>query len=359
MVPGPLEAGGQPDTGRRVLESIPNSRWGLCCGKPAFTRKGSLMSEPALYVGVDVAKRGLEVALLGAELDRLSVANEPEGHARIVEECRGRNVVAIVLEATGGYERALVAELAAASLPVVVVNPRQVRDFARATGQLAKTDAIDAAVLAQFGKAIKPEIRPIPDEKTRELQEKLARRRQLVTMRVAEEHRCRQATSKSVIQSIQTVLDVICRQIEQIDQDLDDVIRQTPIWRDRESLLRSVPGIGPSVARTLIAELPELGRCSRGELAALVGVAPRNRDSGTFRGRRTIGGGRATVRHALYMATIVGIRYNPAIHHHYQHLCKAGKAKKLAIVACMRKLLVILNAMLRDQETWKPDPETT
>ena len=317
------------------------------------------MSEPMCFVGVDVAKGGLEVALLGAKLDRLRVANEPEGHAQIVDACRGRKVVAIVLEATGGYERALVAELAAASLPVVVVNPRQVRDFARATGQLAKTDAIDAAVLAQFAKAIKPEIRPIPDEKTRELQEKLARRRQLVIMRVAEEHRRNQATSKSVIQSIQTVLDVLCRQIEQLDQDLDEVIRHTPIWRERESLLRSVPGIGPSVARTLIAELPELGHCSRGELAALVGVAPRNRDSGTFRGRRTIGGGRATVRHALYMATIVGIRHNPVIHHHYQRLCKTGKAKKLAIVACMRKLLVILNAMLRDQKTWKPVTNTT
>lgn len=359
MVPGPPEAVGQPDTGRRVFELIPNSRLGRCLGKPAFTRKGNLMSEPTLFVGVDVAKGGLEVALLGAELDRLSVANEPEGHARIVDECRSRNVVAIVLEATGGYERALVAELAAASLPVVVVNPRQVRDFARATGQLAKTDAIDAEVLAQFAKAIKPKIRPIPDENTRQLQEKLARRRQLVTMRVAEQHRRRQATSKVVIQSIQTVLDVLYRQIEQIDQDLDDVIRQTPIWRERESLLRSVPGIGPSVARTLIAELPELGHCSRGELAALVGVAPRNRDSGTFRGRRTIGGGRATVRHVLYMATLVGIRHNPVIHHHYHRLCKAGKAKKLAIVACMRKLLVILNAMIRNQETWKPNPKIT
>jgi transposase len=317
------------------------------------------MSEPTLYVGVDVAKSGLEVALLGTDLDRFSVANEPEGHARIVAECRRRNVAAIVLEATGGYERALVAELAAASLPVVVVNPRQVRDFARATGQLAKTDAIDAAILAQFGKAIQPEIRPLPDSKTRELQEKLARRRQLITMRVAEEHRLHQSTAKSVAGSIKAVLDVLRRQIVEIDHDLDEAIRQTPIWREREALLRSIPGIGPNIARTLIAELPELGRCSRGQLAALVGVAPRNRDSGTFRGRRSIGGGRATVRHALYMAAIVGIRHNPVIRHHYHRLLEAGKAKKLALVACMRKLLVILNAMLRNQETWRTFPQVT
>ena len=231
------------------------------------------MSEPTFYVGVDVAKGQLEVALLGTDLECLSVANESEGHARIVAECRRRNVAAIVLEATGGYERALVAELAAAALPVVVVNPRQVRDFARATGQLAKTDAINAAILAQFAKAIQPEIRPLPDSKTRELQEKLARRRQLITMRMAEEHRLRQAASKSVAASIQTVLNVLRQQIEQIDRDLDEVIRQTPIWREREALLRSVPGVGPYIARTLMAELPELGRCSRGQLAALVGVA--------------------------------------------------------------------------------------
>jgi len=309
-------------------------------------------------VGIDVAKERLDVAMLENEIDRLEAANDPEGHARIVAECRRRNVAVIVVEATGGYERALVAELVAAGLPVVVVNPRQVRDFARASGQLAKTDTLDAAILARFGRAIQPPIRPLPDKKTRELQEKLTRRRQLVGMRVAEDNRLRQSSAKAVVRSVQAVLDLLDRQIAQLDEDLDQSIRDTPEWRERDTLLKTVPGIGRCIARTLVAELPELGRCSRGQLAALVGVAPLNRDSGTFRGRRTTWGGRATVRSALYMAAVVGTRYNPILRVYYQHLLQTGKAKKLALVACMRKLLCILNAMLRNQQPWKTTPQT-
>ncbi len=204
------------------------------------------MFNPSCSVGIDVAKERLDVAFLEQDhLDRLEAANDPAGHARIVAECQRRKVAVIVLEATGGYERAVVAELAAAGLPVVVVNPRQVRDFARATGQLAKTDAIDAAILARFGLAIQPPIRPLPDEKTRQLQEKLTRRRQLVGMRVAEEHRLRQAAAPPVARSVQAVLDVLGQQIEQLEADLDQSIRESPEWREREALLRSVPGTTP------------------------------------------------------------------------------------------------------------------
>jgi transposase len=262
-------------------------------------------------------------------------------------------VKSVVLEATGGYERAVVAELLAAGLPVVVVNPAQVRHFAKAKGKLAKTDAIDAAVLAEFGQAVRPEMRALPDAQALEIREKLARRRQLVQMRTAEDNRLKQAAGTLVRQSIQAVQQALAKQLEQFDDDLQKTIEQTPAWREKENLLRSVPGVGPRTASTLLVELPELGDCSRQQIAALVGVAPFNRDSGRFRGQRTISGGRTTVRSALYMATLVATKHNPVIRSLYQRLQKAGKRKKVALVACMRKMLCILNAVLRDGTPWK------
>jgi len=258
----------------------------------------------------------------------------------------------VVLEATGGYERPIVATLACQE-PVVVVNPKQVRNFAKALGQLAKTDAIDAKILARFAADIKPDIRPLPDEKALDLQEKLARRRQLVQMRTAESNRLGQTFSPTVHASIEGMLNTIDQQIKDLDDDLHQAIKASPAWQAKVDLLKAVPGIGDQTARCLIAQLPELGQCSRGQIAALVGVAPINRDSGAMRGRRTIGGGRASVRCALYMATLVATRYNPKIKAYYQRLVASGKKKKVALIAAMRKLLVILNAMLRDRKTWR------
>lgn len=310
------------------------------------------------FVGIDVSKETLDVALLGDGQVVLHLPNAPAGFAEVIAACRKHSVERIVLEATGGYERAVVAELAAAGLPVVVVNPRQVRHFARATGRLAKTDRIDAVVLAMFARAIQPEVRPLPDEKAAELREKLARHRQLVQLRTAEENRLPHAHTPVVHQSIEAVLEVIRNQLEQLDRETDELIRQSPIWRAKEDLLRTVPGIGPQTARVLLAELPELGQCSRQQIAFLVGVAPLNRDSGARRGTRAICGGRSHVRQALYMATLVATRYNPIIQRYYQRLLQLGKKKKVALVACMRKLLCILNAMLRDHQAWNIQSHT-
>lgn len=338
-----------------VYRFNPNSRLGLCLGKPAFARMGVLVTDASpssFVVGIDVAKDFLDVAAFPGEL-RERFANTLDGHARLIQLLSPYSVQLIVLEATGGYEQSLVAELAVAGLPVVVVNPRQVRDFARATGQLAKTDQLDALALARFGHSVQPEIRPLPDENSRQLQELLARRRQLVQMHTAENNRLQQARARLVRESIQSVLQLLQRQLEHIDEDLDQAIRHSPVWREAEQLLKSVPGIGDQTARTLIAELPELGRCSRQQVAALVGVAPLNRDSGRSRRRRTTWGGRATVRSALYMAALVASRHNPIIRSFYQRLLAAGKPKKLALTACMHKLLTILNAMLRTRSPWK------
>jgi len=257
----------------------------------------------------------------------------------------------IVLEATGGIERQLVRALVSAELPVVVVNPRQVRDFAKASGQLAKTDAIDAMVLARFAEAIRPTVRPLPDESLLELRALIARRRQLTEMIVAERNRLT-AASKSVRKRINTHIRWLEAELGRADKDLDQSIRQSPIWKENEDLLRSVPGIGPVISRTLLAELPELGQLNRKQIAALVGIAPLNRDSGTLRGRRTIWGGRATVRAALYMAALVASRRNAVIRDFYKRLRNTGKAPKVALVACMRKLLTILNAMIKHRTCW-------
>ncbi|MCE5268328.1 MAG: IS110 family transposase [Planctomycetaceae bacterium] len=313
------------------------------------------MSIVLWFAGIDVSKDTLDVAFVRGEEEAISqIPNSPAGWAELVFACKERPLDRIVLEATGGYERRAVAELLAAGLPVVVVNPRQTRDFAKATGRLAKTDRLDALGLARFAEAIRPPIRPLPDDKSAELQERLARHRQLVHMHTAETNRLAQARSKPVRRSIQAVVKIIEQQLESIDRDIDRRIEESPAWRDKDHLLQSVPGVGPHTARTLLCSLPELGRCSRQQIAMLVGVAPLNRDSGTMRGARTIHGGRGQVRQALYMATLAATRHNPPIRTHYQRLLRAGKKKKVALVACMRKLLCILNAMLRDQEIWNP-----
>jgi transposase len=303
-------------------------------------------------VGIDVSKDNLDV---GWSNDRPSFKadNNPDGQLQIVQTLLQVGVQRIVVEATGGYDRPIVAELAAAGLPVVVVNPRQVRDFARATGRLAKTDAIDAKVLALFGLAVQPPLRPLEDAQTQAFAELLARRRQLVQMRVAEGQRLSQAQGNKVKQSIAKVIRVLERQIDDIDDDLNKLIQESPIWKAREELLTSVKGVGTTTARTLLAELPELGTLNRQAIAALVGVAPFNYDSGRFRGKRAIRGGRAIVRTVLYMATLVATQFNPVIRDYYHRLQAAGKRKKLALVACMRKLLVTLNAILRTQKPWR------
>jgi transposase len=260
----------------------------------------------------------------------------------------------VVLEATGGLELPLVAALAAAALPVAVVNPRQVRDFARATGTLAKTDALDARVLAHFGEALRPEPRPLPDDAARDLEALLTRRRQLVALRVAEQSRLRSARGEVVRRDLESHIADLGRRLESVDQELGRLIRESEPWREKEQLLRSVPGIGPVVSRTLVAALPELGSLDGKRIAALAGLAPRARDSGTMRGRRMIGGGRSAVRTALYMAAVTAIAHCPSVRAFYQRLCAAGKAKKVALVAAARKLLIIANALIRTNRAYDP-----
>ena len=257
----------------------------------------------------------------------------------------------VVLEATGGLETFLVGELAGAQLPVVVVNPRQVRDFAKAVGKLAKTDALDAQVLAHFGEATKPDLRPLPDDSTRELQALLARRSQVMEMVTAEKNRCRTATQRLQPQ-IQEHIRYMEKQLKELEQGLSKLLSSSPVWRTKEKLLGSVPGVGPVLTVTLLAGLPELGRLDRREIASLEGVSPFNRDSGTLRGKRTVWGGRSSVRATLYMATLAATRYNSVMRAFYQRLLEAGKPKKVALTACMRKLLTILNAMLKHNRSW-------
>lgn len=314
-----------------------------------------------MFVGIDVAKAELVVASRPG-LDTWTAANDDAGIRGLVQRVAALQPTLIVLEATGGYELVSVAALAAAGMPVVVVNPRQVRDFAKATGQLAKTDRVDAAVLALFAERVQPSVRVIPDDATRELEALLTRRRQLLEMRVAEQNRLGQALGRGqrqVRKSLKKHIEFLDRELAMTDSDLETMVRQSPVWRERDDVLRSVPGIGPVVARTLLAELPELGQLDRRAIAKLVGVAPINRDSGTWRGRRTIHGGRATVRTALYMAALVATRRNPVIRTFYQRLVAVGKPKKVALVACMRKLLGILNHLLRTRQKWNPFTLTT
>lgn len=305
-----------------------------------------------MFVGIDVAKDRLEVHIRPSG-ETFAVARDGEGLAALTKQLGALAPALVVLEATGGFEVTVAAALAAAKLPLAVVNPRQIRDFARATGKLAKTDALDAAVIAHFADAVRPRPRPVADEQSRALGELVVRRRQVIEMIVAESHRRRQLTQRRLVQRIERHLAGLQAELTAIDQDLDSTIRSTPAWRENDDLLKSVPGIGNATARTLLAELPELGSLGRRQIAALVGVAPLNRDSGTMHGRRTTWAGRATVRSALYMAALVAARHNPVIAAAYQRLRRAGKPPKVALVACMRKLLVILNAILRDRRPWQ------
>jgi transposase len=301
-------------------------------------------------VGIDVSQSQLDVAVRPGT--GFSVSNDEAGWATVVARLRPLALVRIVLEATGGLEVPLVGALAAATLPVIVVNPRQVRDFARATGQLAKTDVLDAQILAHFAEVICPPLRPLPDAQTQALAALSARRRHLTEMLTAEKNRLRTATP-AIRKSLRRHLVWLQRERTQLDTDLMQAIQASPVWRDKEDLLRSVPGVGPVLTTTVLASLPELGTLTHKQMAALVGVAPLNRDSGTLHGKRMVWGGRAHVRAALYMATVVATRYNPVIKTFYQRLCQAGKAKKLALTACMRKLLTILNAMLKSGTPWR------
>ncbi len=304
-----------------------------------------------MFVGIDVAKDRLDVHVRPSG-ETFAVARDGEGIDELVKRLGVVAPTLIVLEATGGFETIVTAGLAAAGLPVAVVNPRQIRDFARATARLAKTDRLDATVIAHFAEAVNPPARPLADPQARLLGELMARRRQLIEMIVAEGNRRRLLTAGRALKSIDRVVIILKAQLQQIDHDIDTSIRGTPAWCEAEDLLISVPGVGPRIARTLIAEMPELGRLDRRQIASLTGVAPFNRDSGTWRGRRTIAGGRSVVRGALYMSILVSIRRNLPLAETYHRLRAAGKPAKVAIVACMRKLVTILNAILRDKKTW-------
>ena len=279
--------------------------------------------------------------------------NDARGIASIMDKIVPLKPSGVVLEATGGLEMPLASELELAGLPVSLVNPRQVRNFARATDKLAKTDAIDALLLAQFAEALKPPVRPLPDELTRELRAMVDRRRQLLDMVTSERNRLPRASSR-VRPLIKKHIDWLKRQIDDLDKGITEFIRSSPIWRDQEDLVRSVPGVGPVLSSMLLTHLPELGSLNRGQVAALVGVAPMNRDSGAFRGKRSVSGGRAAIRSALYMAALAATQHNPVIKAFYDRLLARGKPTKVALTACMRKLLIILNCMVQRRTQWEP-----
>ena len=302
------------------------------------------------FIGVDVSKERLD-CFCRPTGTAFSYDNTPPGIAALVQWVEAQQPQLIVLEATGGLERALVAALVVAQLPVVVVNPRQVRDFARATGQLAKTDRIDAAVIAHFGEAVNPEVRPWPDHLTQQMDALMTRRRQLVQMLAAERNHLVSAPVQ-VQNYVKEHIVQLEELIKKLDQDIDQMITGSPIWKTKDDLLRSVKGVGPVLSRTLLAELPELGQLSRQEISKLVGVAPLNNDSGKYKGKRSCWGGRASVRGPLYMAALSATRCNPVIKEFYQRLLAKGKLKKVAIVACMRKMLTILNAMVKSNKPW-------
>lgn len=305
-----------------------------------------------VFVGIDVSKHRLDVAVRPTN-ERYSVTNDKEGITELVEKLAKLKPTLIVLEATGGLETAVTAALAARGLAVAVVNPRQARDFAKSLGKLAKTDKIDAMVLARFAEAIRPEPRQLPDAQAQLLQATLVRRRQLIEMLVAEKNRL-PLTHLSVQGRVKEHITWLETELETIDQDLNGQLRASPAWCEKEDLLRGVKGVGEVTATTLLAELPELGVLNRKQIAALVGVAPFNRDSGKMKGKRAIWGGRATVRNVLYMAALSAARFNPVIRDFYQHLLEQGKLKKVALIACARKLLTILNAMIHSMKPWDP-----
>ena len=309
------------------------------------------MTQHAPFVGLDVSKARLDVA--SPQTDQTwQVPNTAPGHQALLDHLTPLAPALVVLEASGGYEAAVASVLYEAGLPVVVVNPRRVRAFAHAQGRLAKTDPMDAVVLAEFGRALRPPVRPLPQAQATQLTQLTRRRRQLLQMITAEQHRLDPA-SPPLAQTIHDHITWLQKQLKTLDAELETLIRHSPLWNDQAVLLQSVPGVGPTTAAMLIAELPELGTLSPKQIAALVGVAPCNRDSGQTHGKRAIYGGRASVRTALYMATLGATRFNPAIRTFYTRLQTAGKPKKVALTACMRKLIIILNAILRDQKPWQ------
>jgi transposase len=305
-------------------------------------------------VGIDVSHATLEVAVVPSH-ERWQFANDERGIAQLVQRITALAAERVVLEATGGYEVAALAALASAGVPVVAVNPRQVRDFARSLGQLAKTDALDAHVLAEFAARIHPRLRPLPDAASRELSGLLARRRQLIEMRTAESNRLPTAV-EAVRAELGEHLRYLDKRIRDLDRELHDRLRRSPLWRDKEDLLRSIPGVGPILTSTLLADVPELGTTGHKQIAALVGLAPLNRDSGRWRGKRSIWGGRSYVRAVLYMATLTAVRRNPVLVATYQRLVHAGKPRKVALVACMHQLLRICNAVLMHATPWRYQP---
>lgn len=305
-----------------------------------------------MFVGIDVSKDRLDVHLRPSG-ESFSVPHDGAGIADMVERLRASDPALIVLEATGGFELTVAAGLAGAGLPLAVVNPAQIRAFARAVGRLAKTDRLDAEIIARFADQVRPAPRPVADAQAQALAELVARRRQLVEMIGMESNRRRQARGQRVRQGIERTLATLRAELAELDRELDDQIKGSPAWRAADDLLTSVPGIGPITARTLIAELPELGRLDRRRLAALVGVAPVNRDSGALRGHRAIAGGRTDVRNVLFMAALTATRHNPVIRALYTRLRARGRPAKAALVAAIRKLLTILNAILRDQRPWQ------
>ncbi|MBX3061315.1 MAG: transposase [Anaerolineae bacterium] len=312
------------------------------------------MTQPseAIFIGIDVSKTALDVAQWNQEIVERQ-ANDADGVAAIVKRLQAEPAVAlIVVEASGGFEQALVSELAAVGLPIVVVNPTRVRNFARALGQLAKTDKIDAQVIAQFAQAIRPEVRPLAEGDQQLIKALVTRRRQLIDMQTAEKNR-RTSINPSLLPRLEKHIAWITAELAEIEAELADWIDNNALWRETRDRLESVPGVGEVTSFTLLAELPELGTLSRQKIAALVGLAPFNRDSGRFRGRRHIFGGRSDVRSVLYMATLSGIRYNPMLKTFYDRLIANGKLPKVALTACMRKLLTLLNAIVRDGSSWR------
>jgi transposase len=309
-------------------------------------------SASSTYVGIDVSKAQLDVAVDEPSAS-WHVANDDRGISELVEKLKSLHPALIVLESTGGLECAALAELCAAGLPVARINPSRAREFAKSLGQQAKTDRLDASLLARFAAMIRPPVTPLPSEEAQHLAALVARRRQVIEMLTAERNRL-ETTRLGLRPRLETHITWLQAELEAITQDIRDFIQGNPVWQDKDSLLRSVPGVGPVLSCTLLAELPELGTLDRKKIAALVGVAPFNHDSGRQRGKRWIKGGRTAVRNVLYMATLACTRFNPTIRTFYQALVERGKNKKLALVACMRKLLVILNAIVRTHQPWQP-----
>ena len=305
-----------------------------------------------IIVGIDVSKDRLDVALRPSG-EIFAVERNSAGLDLLVPRLKDLSPHIVALEATGGFETVVAAALAAAGLPVVVVNPANVRSFAKALGQRAKTDPIDAAVIAHFAEATKPEPRPLPDEATRLLADLTARRRQIIEMMVSERQRERRVTAPRLKKSITRLLKALQKELSSVDVDIDDAVRGSPAWREKEDLLTSVPGVGQIIARTLMAELPELGQLGRKEIAALAGLAPFTRQSGQWRGRSFIGGGRTVVRTAVFMGALVAKKHNPTLKVFFDRLVAAGKPKMVALIAVARKLLTILNAILRDSRPWQ------